>query len=74
MASAQGVPRGESSRSPIVPTTHPERGVVSQGEVLTLGNFDRWVRGLITPVQLERVIGIRMFLAVTSCEPSRQHR
>jgi cytochrome c peroxidase len=40
-------------------TTHPELGDVSQGEVLSIDNFDRLFRGLITPVQLD---GLRMLL------------
>ena len=44
---------------PIFLTTHPELGDVSQGEVLSLDNFDRLFRGLITPVQLD---GLRMLV------------
>ncbi|HMU28840.1 MAG TPA: hypothetical protein PLY42_01760 [Nitrospira sp.] len=44
---------------PIFLTTHPELGDVSQGEVLSVENFDRLFRGLITPVQLD---GLRMLV------------
>jgi cytochrome c peroxidase len=42
---------------PIFLTTHPELGDVSQGEVLQAENFDRLMRGLVTPVQLD---GLRL--------------
>jgi cytochrome c peroxidase len=45
--------------SPIFLTTHPELGDVSQGEVLSLDNFDRLFRGLVTPVQLD---GLRLLV------------
>src|SRR5579884_578406 len=44
---------------PIFLTTHPELGDVSQGEVLNAENFDRLLRGLVTPVQLD---GLRMLV------------
>jgi cytochrome c peroxidase len=44
---------------PIFLTTHPELGDVSQGEVLQAENFDRLMRGLVTPVQLD---GLRMLV------------
>ena len=44
---------------PIFLTTHPELGDVSQGEVLSVDNFDRLFRGLVTPVQLD---GLRMLV------------
>ena len=44
---------------PIFLTTHPELGDVSQGEALSVDNFDRLFRGLITPVQLD---GLRMLV------------
>jgi len=44
---------------PIFLTTHPELGDVSQGEVLTVDNFDRLFRGLVTPVQLD---GLRLLV------------
>jgi len=44
---------------PIFLTTHPELGDVSQGEVLSIDNFDRLFRGLVTPVQLD---GLRMLV------------
>jgi cytochrome c peroxidase len=44
---------------PIFLTTHPELGDVSQGEVVSIDNFDRLFRGLVTPVQLD---GLRMLV------------
>jgi cytochrome c peroxidase len=44
---------------PIFLTTHPELGDVSQGEALSVDNFDRLFRGLVTPVQLD---GLRMLV------------
>ena len=44
---------------PIFLTTHPELGDVSQGEVVSIENFDRLFRGLITPVQLD---GLRLLV------------
>jgi cytochrome c peroxidase len=44
---------------PIFLTTHPELGDVSQGEVLSVDNFDRLFRGLVTPVQLD---GLRLLV------------
>lgn len=44
---------------PIFLTTHPELGDVSQGEVLSVENFDRLFRGLVTPWQLD---GLRLLV------------
>lgn len=44
---------------PIFLTTHPELGDVSQGEVVSIENFDRLFRGLVTPVQLD---GLRLLV------------
>ncbi|WP_447985211.1 cytochrome B6 [Nitrospira sp. Nam74] len=44
---------------PIFLTTHPELGDVSQGEVVSMDNFDRLFRGLVTPAQLD---GLRMLV------------
>jgi cytochrome c peroxidase len=44
---------------PIFLTAHPELGDVSQGEVVSVDNFDRLFRGLVTPVQLD---GLRMLV------------
>ncbi len=44
---------------PIFLTTHPELGDVSQGEVVSIDNFDRLFRGLVTAVQLD---GLRMLV------------
>jgi cytochrome c peroxidase len=40
-------------------TTHPDRGDVSQGEVVTIKNFFRLFDGLLTPKQLE---GLRLLV------------
>jgi cytochrome c peroxidase len=44
---------------PIFLTTHPELGDVSQGQVLTIKNYYRFMIGLLTPVQME---GLRLLL------------
>ncbi len=47
------------SPAPIFLTTRPELGDVSQGRLLTLGNFYELLNGIVTPVQLE---GMRLLL------------
>ncbi|MDQ0562500.1 hypothetical protein QO004_004305 [Rhizobium mesoamericanum] len=44
---------------PIFPTTHPELGDVSRGQLLTIKNLYEIMNGIITPVQME---GLRLFL------------
>ncbi|MGQ9370988.1 hypothetical protein [Azospirillum sp. ST 5-10] len=44
---------------PIFLTTHPEKGDVSQGQVLTIKNYYGLMNGLLTPVQIE---GLRLLL------------
>jgi cytochrome c peroxidase len=44
---------------PIFLTTHPERGDVSQGQVLTIRNYYELLHGILTPVQID---GLRLLL------------
>ncbi len=44
---------------PIFLTTHPERGDVSKGQLLTIRNYYELLDGLLTPVQME---GLRLLL------------